>query len=95
MFIRVGYTPLEQVGERVSQALFNRCVVNWMGSWSKKAFVEVARHFVRSLDLPERGARNNITDALVSLHCGISDASPRDFLTFLRHFSAVYAEKRA
>jgi len=34
-----------------SPALFNRCVLNWMGSWSDQAFYQVGMEFTRRLDL--------------------------------------------
>lgn len=34
-----------------SPALFNRCVVDWFGSWSPKAMAEVGREFTMRLDM--------------------------------------------
>jgi dynein heavy chain 1 len=34
-----------------SPALFNRCVVDWFGSWSAKAMAEVGREFTMRLDM--------------------------------------------
>ena len=34
-----------------SPALFNRCVIDWFGEWSKKALYQVGFDFTRSLDL--------------------------------------------
>src|SRR5277367_3715040 len=34
-----------------SPALFNRCVLNWMGSWTDQAFYQVGMEFTRRLDL--------------------------------------------
>lgn len=34
-----------------SPALFNRCVVDWFGDWSRGALGQVGRYFLRSLDL--------------------------------------------
>lgn len=36
-----------------SPALFNRCVVDWFGTWSQKALGEVAKEFTLKLDLGE------------------------------------------
>eukprot|EP01039_Chlorochromonas_danica_P002781 gene2781-3035_t len=33
-----------------SPALFNRCVVDWFGTWSKDALIQVARDFTKQLD---------------------------------------------
>jgi dynein heavy chain 1, cytosolic len=47
---------------KTSPALFNRCVVNWMGDWSVGALLEVSSEFLRSCDIEEGslvgGARN-------------------------------------
>jgi dynein heavy chain 1, cytosolic len=34
-----------------SPALFNRCVLNWMGTWSDQAYYQVGMEFTRRLDL--------------------------------------------
>jgi len=34
-----------------SPALFNRCVVDWFGSWSPKAMGEVGKEFTMKLDM--------------------------------------------
>ena len=34
-----------------SPALFNRCVVDWFGSWGRDALLQVSQFFTRSLDL--------------------------------------------
>src|SRR5579859_3300153 len=34
-----------------SPALFNRCVLNWMGTWSDQAYFQVGMEFTRRLDL--------------------------------------------
>ena len=34
-----------------SPALFNRCVLNWMGDWSDGALYEVGRVFTKPVDL--------------------------------------------
>jgi dynein heavy chain 1 len=39
-----------------SPALFNRCVVDWFGTWSNKAMAEVAREFTVRLDMGEAEA---------------------------------------
>lgn len=36
-----------------SPALFNRCVVDWFGTWSNQAMAEVAREFTSRLDMGE------------------------------------------
>lgn len=39
-----------------SPALFNRCVVDWFGTWSNKAMAEVAREFTLRLDMGDAEA---------------------------------------
>ncbi len=39
-----------------SPALFNRCVVDWFGSWSPKAMAEVGREFTMRLDMGDAEA---------------------------------------
>ena len=39
-----------------SPALFNRCVVDWFGSWSAKAMAEVGREFTTRLDMGDAEA---------------------------------------
>ena len=36
---------------RTSPALFNRCVVDWVGTWSPKAMAEVGKEFTLKLDM--------------------------------------------
>lgn len=57
-----------------SPALFNRCVLNWMGDWSDQALHQVAEKMTKGLDLQE-GAfedhlshRQAVVNALVYIH---------------------------
>ncbi len=36
-----------------SPALFNRCVVNWMGDWSNRALAQVAHEFTAHVDMDD------------------------------------------
>ena len=38
-----------------SPALFNRCVLNWFGDWSKGAFYQVGKEFTAKIDLEKGG----------------------------------------
>jgi dynein heavy chain 1, cytosolic len=38
-----------------SPALFNRCVVDWFGTWDNKAMAEVGKEFTQKLDLGDEG----------------------------------------
>ena len=39
-----------------SPALFNRCVVNWFGSWSNNAMAEISKDFTNMLDMGDAEA---------------------------------------
>ena len=39
-----------------SPALFNRCVVDWFGTWDNKAMAEVGKEFTQKLDLGDEGS---------------------------------------
>mmetsp|Transcript_1490 Transcript_1490/g.2131 ORF Transcript_1490/g.2131 Transcript_1490/m.2131 type:complete len:4632 (-) Transcript_1490:106-14001(-) len=46
-----------------SPALFNRCVIDWFGEWSKKALYQVGYSFTKSLDLGDIvDEKNDIAD---------------------------------
>lgn len=53
-----------------SPALFNRCVLNWMGTWSDQAYYQVGMEFTRRLDLEVPGyqAPSQIPVAYRDLH---------------------------
>nr|CCA15174.1 Cytoplasmic dynein 1 heavy chain 1 putative [Albugo laibachii Nc14] len=38
--------------QKTSPALFNRCVVDWFGTWNDRALAQVAQEFTKTLDLP-------------------------------------------
>ncbi|TYZ65491.1 hypothetical protein PybrP1_001542, partial [[Pythium] brassicae (nom. inval.)] len=129
-----------QSRSNTSPALFNRCVVDWFGTWNDHALAQVAYEFTNSLDLPSpsptggaesvavasRDAaavlaqlvphsvatgtfRDVLVASIVQFHHAVlshmrrlqkrhlkhNHLSPRDYLEFIRHFVALYAEKRA
>lgn len=57
-----------------SPALFNRCVINWMGNWSLKSFQQVCYQFVKQVDtsvckaesIDDNHFKANVAHALVS-----------------------------
>ena len=74
---------------RTSPALFNRCCVNWVGTWSNEALLQVAREFTKNIE------SETLASALVSIHTSHSKrSSPRDYLDLINHLSKVYASKR-
>ncbi|CAF4132742.1 unnamed protein product, partial [Rotaria sp. Silwood2] len=42
-----------------SPALFNRCVLNWMGDWSLQALHQVGKEFTNSIDLESASSSNS------------------------------------
>jgi len=40
-----------------SPALFNRCVIDWFGDWTKEALFQVAREFTRLSNLSQESFR--------------------------------------
>lgn len=74
---------------RTSPALFNRCCVNWVGTWSNEALLQVAREFTRNIE------NESLASVLVSIHTSHSNrCSPRDYLDLINHLSKVYKSKR-
>lgn len=45
-----------------SPALFNRCVLNWMGDWSLEALHQVAKEFTNTIDLESAASANRFVD---------------------------------
>ena len=80
-----------------SPALFNRCVVDWFGTWSSDALKHVGRELTRFVDLGDK--TDGVIDSIVSFHQSVGDfrdyTSPRDFLDFIDHFVSIYHEKRS
>jgi dynein heavy chain 1 len=69
-----------------SPALFNRCVVNWVGDWSGDALRQVAHEFTASLDLEigcepsaqgEADLRDSVVGALVFVHKAVQRVCER------------------
>lgn len=57
-----------------SPALFNRCVVNWMGSWKKESLRIVAAEYTKSIALDVPGSHNQqLNETLVGLHETVID----------------------
>ena len=63
-----------------SPALFNRCVVDWFGSWSRSALAQVGSHFLAGVVTE--------ADVVVDIHESAhrEHISPRDYLDFLGHW---------
>ena len=87
-----------------SPALFNRCVVDWFGTWGETALEQVGREFIKFVDVGGEDAREAVVSALVTIHSdtkkyrakGIKGyISPRDFLDFIKNFVKIVEEKRS
>ena len=50
-----------------SPALFNRCVLNWFGDWSKGALYQVGKEFTSKMDLEKGGVSTT--------HCSVHNSS--------------------
>lgn len=88
-----------------SPALFNRCVLNWMGDWDQKSLVEIANKKLQEIPLdgssyapPSDGSDNvrSFHDAVVkvcvSIHQSIK-SYPLQFLNFLLLTTKLYNQK--
>jgi dynein heavy chain 1 len=119
-----------------SPALFNRCVVDWFGTWSQMALVQVAQSFTAKIDVEDShyepgvcgdpllemavmvssGSDTNaptfydaIVASIVHMHNNVDEMctsmaslgagpqnfiSPRDYLDFITHYSAIHSQKK-
>jgi len=93
-----------------SPALFNRCVVDWFGTWGNTALEQVGKEFTRFVDVNGGDEeRENLVSSLVMIHnetkslceetAGLkgdkSYISPRDYLDFIKNFVKIVSERRA
>ncbi|ANZ76269.1 BA75_02408T0 [Komagataella pastoris] len=79
-----------------SPALFNRCVVNWLGDWSVPTLKQVCAVQLEDLDLtdyegsesPGNMFRDNVIEAFVKIHLSVefSEITPGYYQTFLETF---------
>lgn len=77
-----------------SPALFNRCVLNWMGDWTDSSLVEVGQKLVLSLpiDTPSQSGtvyRDLVVRAFVYIHRCVG-VYPRKFVLFVLKFVEVF-----
>ena len=73
-----------------SPALFNRCVVNWLGTWLEDALVHVATTLTNELDF-ETCNRQDIVQCMVKMY---QQHTPRDFIDFIQHYVSLFREKK-
>ena len=92
--------PVEfQAKSVTSPALFNRCVVNWMGTWSEAALVQIATGLFASLDLDQHCPVDQVVQTFVQMYRCVDvnpeqRTCPRDFIDWTRHFRALFLEKQ-
>lgn len=85
-----------------SPALFNRCVLNYMGHWRDESLLQVALEHCRQLDLDET-ACEIVSRVLTKLHHRAVQrakdihavVTSGEYLSFLRHFIQLYKLMRA
>lgn len=98
--------PPEDITNAVSAspALFNRCVVNWMGSWNERALAQSFREWTHGLSLDvvssipetatvlssERSFREVVVATGVRMHL---NETPAIFLQFVKLFISFYRHK--
>lgn len=61
-----------------SPALFNRCVVDWFGSWGRDALLQVSQFFTRSLDLDVPCSLSPDALHLIAMSRGVTQLSPSE-----------------
>lgn len=90
-----------------SNALFNRCVINWMGNWSTKTLKEVSSQLLRRLPIDKfeigRSDKVNFRDSIISIMVNVQNIgssigldiceSPVTFINMLNTFVAMFVDK--
>ena len=61
-----------------SPALFNRCVVDWFGSWGRDALLQVSQFFTRSLDLDVPCSLSSDALHLIAMSRGVTQLLPSE-----------------
>lgn len=90
-----------------SPALFNRCVLNWMGDWSEESLTEIASVAISQVPLDQsdfasgdqsRKFRDAVLEALIFVHASCSlvgkKFAPNQFIRFLRTFNDLFSVKQ-
>lgn len=90
-----------------SNALFNRCVINWMGNWSEKSLNEVSSQLLKRLPIDKFGimgsGKENFRSSVISVFTSIKNIgssigldmcqSPITFINMLNAFVDMYVVK--
>ena len=66
-----------------SPALFNRCVVDWFGTWDRDALLQVSQYFTTSisLDVSDSYAPSSRAEELIAKSWGVASVDPTVHLT--------------
>lgn len=99
----VGHGDKMQVNS--SPALFNRCVLNWMGDWTQRSLEEIASVKLQDIaldsstyeppsddKLADQTLRGAMISVCVSIHLS-NDAYPNQFMRFLQLTIDLYNQK--
>ncbi|KAG7698115.1 hypothetical protein KL930_001777 [Ogataea haglerorum] len=89
-----------------SPALFNRCVISWMGDWRAESLETVAKGLLAVLPINNSqyhapsgvdvdGLRDAVVDVLVSIHGGFRNRSPtpNEFFSLVNNFIRSFKQK--
>lgn len=105
LHLHVVFTISELTGAVVSSpALFNRCVLSWMGDWLQKTLEEIGHSMVDSVPMDTsnyksetfESLREAVVDGLIAFHHIPSKKGiPSQFTTLCLHFAAIYVRKQA
>lgn len=89
-----------------SPALFNRCVISWMGDWSEQTLKQVAQSFVSTVSMPQPqslqapsdtsllGFHETLLKVFIRIHHGASFNPPGYFLRLLQYFQMILIKKQ-
>ncbi|KAG7861843.1 hypothetical protein KL939_000864 [Ogataea angusta] len=89
-----------------SPALFNRCVISWMGDWRTESLETVAKGLLAVLPINNSqyhappgvdvaGLRDAVVNVLVSIHSGFKNRSPtpNEFFSLVNNFISSFKQK--
>ncbi|CUM64243.1 uncharacterized protein PRCAT00001838001 [Priceomyces carsonii] len=92
-----------------SPALFNRCVLDWLGDWSMNSLFTVGSKLLENVPLDvsnyklptlknglNNGIRDVIVDILIYFHCSQASSykrHPGNFVSYVREFVKIFTEK--
>ncbi|KAG7885719.1 hypothetical protein KL938_000751 [Ogataea parapolymorpha] len=89
-----------------SPALFNRCVISWMGDWTAESLETVAKGLLAVLPINNSqyhaplgvgvdGLRDAVVNVLVSIHGGFRNRSPtpNEFFSLVNNFISSFEQK--